>query len=1494
MLATPTRRSRIYNEILGAGADDLKALRALDRLYVGRKAVARPRRQPHPPAHAGRRAAGRAGRAARSPRAAARDAPQRDRRRPSRPTARCSITRTRTARRSRALERLIVQPEHELTIATILEPIYKARGEWTKQIGVYEIMARHAFDPARKIELLHQIAELHEIGGDNADARVRDVRARDARGSAQRGDARQLDRLARELETGRTSSTLYDSGREGEARGRRPQGRAAVPPARRSRRRSSATTTPPRPRTSACSRSRRGTSRPPPRSRRSTSAPATGPSSSTSSGARSRSCRTSTRASSCCFRAAQIEEEVLGNADAAIATFRQVLSIDDVDMPAMDALERLYVRLARWEPLKDVYAKKADLAEDPDEKKRCSTCSRRSMTASSATSRRRSRPTRASSISTPTSCPRSSRSTGSTAGRALVRPARQTSSARSSCRSRRARPSSLKYRIGHLWQMRARRLGARDRELPRGARDRSRARRDAAALDGLVHGKIEPVMAARVLEPIYETGGEFAQARRRARGDGRAQRGSARARRAAAPHRRAARADDRATRTRRSTRTRARCATTRATSSRSVTSSGSPRSRRAWDRARATLYEAEPTSRSTCRARSTCCSRLARVHEQELGDVDKAIATLPTRRSRSSADNKRASSRSIGCTSRPSVAGAHRDPAPRDPARARTTTRSSRCSSGSGSCSSRTSATRRRRSRSTARSSTPTRTHEPTLAALELMFHDGHQQIEIAGVLEPLYEAAEQLEKLHDLRGPARQADRRRERRQMYPAASPSSHEHKLFDQPRRSCGGRRPCVEEPQWELALEESERLAERVPHVGRPGRRLHARARGARPTTGDAAARRCSRLARVYEFELHDAARADETHLRVLEIEPKDADALAALDRLYLKRPACTTSSPRSCAAASRSPRHRRAARAVLPPAARVFADALGDSDAGARLLHVGPRQATRATGARSRRSSAIHFRSEAVAGAVRHLREADRHRRRRRGAWPTLRAHGARSRTDGARAIDDKAIDLWGRVLDLRGEEPMALGGARRTCTSAREQWHELVDDPRAARSRITHDPQEQIPLYKQLGRIWGEKLSRERNALEAWQKVLEIDPTRRSSALRALARALQPTQAWDELVETLHRSSTIGIGRSDMDAERARSSCTPSSASSRARSSCAPRRPIDAWQQGAARSTSGLPRARRPRAAVHARGALGRVHRRPRAARRNVLDDDAQKVETLLAGRVGVGRQDRRPRSRGRRLRAHPAARPAEHDRVDAARAGLSRAGQVGEAHRAPARARRVHAARAREQRRRSCRRSPRSTRRSSATRRARSSCSRRRSSENYADDDGLAASSSASRRRPTGGTSCSTSTRRSCQTIRRSEDRRRICGSRSAAGTASTSGISSTPSRSVQQALHARAEPHRGARGAGRLLPQDGAWPELVTTLQRHAELEDDPQKRIELLPRSMAELLRRAARAIRAQAIAAYQQALDARPGVRSTRSTRSSGSTAATSSGRASIES
>ena len=205
MLNAPDEAIAIYNEILGQAPDDLKALRALDRLYVQRKSwrelgdnigrqltlVEQPYEQ-----------------VALLVRLAQLRETHLNETAAAVETYRQVLDHEDQNRDAvQALERLISNAEHELTIANILEPIYKARGEWTKQIGVYEIMARHAFDPARKIELLHMISELHEIGGDNADAAFATF------SRALREDPRndtthqQLDRLARGLESGRRSPT---------------------------------------------------------------------------------------------------------------------------------------------------------------------------------------------------------------------------------------------------------------------------------------------------------------------------------------------------------------------------------------------------------------------------------------------------------------------------------------------------------------------------------------------------------------------------------------------------------------------------------------------------------------------------------------------------------------------------------------------------------------------------------------------------------------------------------------------------------------------------------------------------------------------------------------------------------------------------------------------------------------------------------------------------------------------------------------------------------------------------------------------------------------------------------------------------------------------------------------------------------------------------------------------------------------------------------------
>src|SRR5262249_50666944 len=66
-----------------------------------------------------------------------------------------------------ALERILTSAEHELDAALLLEPIYKIRGDWPRLIGVYEVEARHASDPEQKIALLRQIADGHEVGLDD-------------------------------------------------------------------------------------------------------------------------------------------------------------------------------------------------------------------------------------------------------------------------------------------------------------------------------------------------------------------------------------------------------------------------------------------------------------------------------------------------------------------------------------------------------------------------------------------------------------------------------------------------------------------------------------------------------------------------------------------------------------------------------------------------------------------------------------------------------------------------------------------------------------------------------------------------------------------------------------------------------------------------------------------------------------------------------------------------------------------------------------------------------------------------------------------------------------------------------------------------------------------------------------------------------------------------------------------------------------------------------
>lgn len=120
---------------------------------------------------------------------------------------------------------------------------------------------------------------------------------------------------------------------------------------------------------------------------------------------------------------------------------------------------------------------------------------------------------------------------------------------------------------------------------------------------------------------------------------------------------------------------------------------------------------------------------------------------------------------------------------------------------------------------------------------------------------------------------------------------------------------------------------------------------------------------------------------------------------------------------------------------------------------------------------------------------------------------------------------EKSIELWGNVLDILGEDPMALESLAELYTR-QENWSDLVDILERA-VMIAEDDASRVNIYSQLGQVWGERLSRDRNSLENWENVLSIDPEN-VGALKAIAAIHESNQEWDLVIETVDRIIAVG------------------------------------------------------------------------------------------------------------------------------------------------------------------------------------------------------------------------------------------------------------------------------------------------------------------------------------------------------------------------------
>ncbi|MGA2449699.1 MAG: tetratricopeptide repeat protein [Polyangiaceae bacterium] len=266
-----------------------------------------------------------------------------------------------------ALERLGADPAHELMIADMLEPLYRHIGDWKKLIDVHELQVRCSDDSTRRVELLLQIAQIYEDAGadlgtafnvlaralaeDPANETTQHQIERVSRATGKFADlARVFETLASKIDDPPLAATLnMMSARVHETDLNSVD--AAVELYKKVLEIDPLNLVA----AEAIERLFRTAER--------------YQDLSTILQRKSEIMEDVSEKKDALFQAAAIEEDVLNRPEAAIAVYNRVLDIDSDDMRAIDALIRRHLDLSHWTELLAAYARKADLVVDGDDKK---------------------------------------------------------------------------------------------------------------------------------------------------------------------------------------------------------------------------------------------------------------------------------------------------------------------------------------------------------------------------------------------------------------------------------------------------------------------------------------------------------------------------------------------------------------------------------------------------------------------------------------------------------------------------------------------------------------------------------------------------------------------------------------------------------------------------------------------------------------------------------------------------------------------------------------------------------------------------------------------------------------------------------------------------------------------------------------------------------------------------------------------------------------------
>lgn len=1012
-----------------------------------------------------------------------------------------------------ALERLGKTPEHELAIAEILEPLYRASSDFQKLIGVHEVQVRRSDDPTRRVELLHQIATLYEDAGADLNSAFDTYARALAQDPASEATQQGLDRLARAtnrfadlarvLETlaaqqadAELSSTLFTmSARVYE--NDLADMESAVKHYRK------VLEIDPRNLGAAESLERifRGAERYNELSQILQQ--------------KAEILDDLNDKKVALFQAASIEEDVLERHDNAIAVYGKALELDPEDLRAVDALIKLYLGLSRWQDLLAVYTKKVDLVTDADEKKQIyyqigATYEGELGNVTSA-------------IDTYQHILEIDPDDLQALGRldVLYQTAKNWPELLSVLQHEAELASdpgeaiSYQYRIAELYE---KHLDDTTRAIEL-YRDLLQQQPDHAptltALEGIKSGTRDPLGAALVLEPIYDASGEWQrlisvlEVQVKAAEDPFSK--VELLHRVARLHEEAL--GDHAS----AFETYSRAVTFDITNEDSL--SNLERLAMAVGRwqAVATLYDEELNKLTDDQGRFVELGlRLAHIFETQLEDIDNAVARYrrvievdPENHTAVSALDRLFTmterwSDLVQILAREAEIGQSPDEILEfkyrlgqvhqlrlnDLPAAIATYREVL---------------------------TAAPEHTATLEALEGLFASGIKQIEIGEILEPLYQASGDWEKLgRVLEAELTHLTEPSDRLAMYYRLS-ELQEEKLVALDGALGVYIRALKEYPADEKTLEEVERLASQADGGWEMLANAYADVLGVHQDKSVQASIG-KRLARVFEEELGDVAKAEETYRYVLGIEALDAEALANLDRIYtsLEQYPELAHTLEQRVLATQEPFELIELYSRL---GQTYEERLNEIDNAIRAYR--------------KIFDELEKTNEQAIQALERLYGA-------KGAWTDLRVvlerqlenssgdtEEADIRSKMANLLSERlndipgSIETWKRVLDLRGEDAEALAGLSNLYERV-QQWAELADILERHYDIATED-EARVQVLLRRAKLFNERLGRPDSALDDYNRVLDIDYGN-LEALYAIAEIWRKRNDPQELVNALHQT----------------------------------------------------------------------------------------------------------------------------------------------------------------------------------------------------------------------------------------------------------------------------------------------------------------------------------------------------------------------------------